>query len=243
MVGRPLVKPLARTPGADRYINIMVNRKPVNWAAGVVILACAAWLYVFLYPTPPNIDPRPHQGIGEVMADEALKLLEPGARLIVVARNQDSFVLPAARVQLDSFLKAIRAAGKAPHAIRSINVDPLRAVSVPPGEFAEILRQGKENDVIVSFLGPPTLAPQPNPKAGPVRSRIVALCSGAMPARINLKKAFDLKLLHSAIVSRADAPATASPGNARAAFDQMYRVLTPDNLGDLTAPNVTAAAH
>lgn len=219
----------------------MVNRKPVNWVAGAVILACAAWLYVFLCPTPPNIDPRPHQGIGEVMAAEALKLLEPGARLIVVVRSQDSFVLPAARVQFNSFLNAIRVAGKTPHAIRSINVDPLRAVAVPPGEFTDILRQGKENDVIVSFLGPPTLAPQPNPKVGSVHPRIVALCSGAMPARINLKKAFDQKLLHAAIVSRADAPATASPGNARAAFDQMYRVITPDNLGELA--NVTSAAN
>jgi hypothetical protein len=221
----------------------MVNRKSVNWAAGAVVLAAAGWLYLFLFPTPPAIDARPHQGLGEVIAAEALKLLEPGARLIVITRDQESFVLPAMSAQLESFLKAVTVAGKAPHAVRAIKVDPLRVVSVPPGDFHEMLRQGKDNDVIVSFLGPPALNADQLLRLGTKRCRVVALCSGAMPARIDLKKAFELKLLHVAIVSRTDAPAQATAGSSRAAFDQFFKVVTEANLADLTASGSASAAN
>ena len=221
----------------------MVNRKSVNWAAGAVILAAAGWLYLFLFPTPPAIDARPHQGLGEVMAAEALKLLEPGARLIVITRDQDSFVLPAMSTQLESFLKTVKAAGNAPHTVRAIKVDPLRVVSVPPGDFHEMLRQGKDNDVIVSFLGPPALNAEQLLRLGTKRSRVVALCSGAMPARIDLKKAFELKLLHVAIVSRPDAPAQATAGSSRAAFDQFFKVVTEANLADLATSGSASTAN
>jgi len=221
----------------------MVNRKSVNWAAGAVILAAAGWLYLFLFPTPPAIDARPHEGLGEVMAAEALKLMEPAARLIVITRDQESFILPAMSAQLEGFLKVVKAAGKTPHAIRAIKVDPLRVVSVPPGDFYDMLRQGKDNDVIVSFLGPPTLNADQLAKLGTKRSRVVALCSGAMPARVDLKQAFEQKLLHTAIVSRPDAPAKTTASEPRAAFEQLFKVVTAANLSDLAAPESGSTAN
>lgn len=212
----------------------------MNWAAGVVILAAAGWLCLFLFPSPPPIDPRPHQGLGAAMAAEALKLMEPDARLIVITRDQESFVLPATAVQLESFLKAIKAAGKSPHTIRAMKVDPLRVVAVPPGDFFDMLRQGRENDVIVSFLGPPTLNADQMARLGARRSRVVALCSGAMPARVDLKRLFEQKLLHAAIISRPDAPAQASAGNPDAAFEQFFKVVTAANLSDLAALETSA---
>ena len=177
-----------------------------------------------------------------MLAAETLKLLDGDARLIVITRDLESFKLPATTAQLESFLGAIKAAGKTPAAIRSIKVDPLRVVGVPPGEFFDILRQGKENDVIVSFLGPPMLAADQIARLGMKRSRVLALCSGAMPARVDLKKAFDQQLLHAAIVSRADAPAQAVAGSTRNAFDQMFKVITPGNVAELSAltPRATA---
>ena len=218
----------------------MKNSKAINWAAGVVIVAMAAWLYLFLFPTPPAIDARPHQGLGDVMAGEAVKLAEGGARIIVITRDKGSFKLPATEAQFVSCLTALKAAGKTPAAIRTIKVDPLRVVGVPPGEFFEILRQGKENDVIISFLGPPMLDAGQLAKLGPKRSRIVALCAGTMPARVDLKKLFEQQLLHVAIVTRPDAPAQAVAGNTRSAFEQMFKVITPGNMAELSA--LTAAA-
>ena len=218
----------------------MKNSKVINWVAGAVIVAMAVWLYLFLFPTPPAIDARPHQGLGEVMAGEAVKLAEGGARIIVITRDMGSFKLPATEAQLASCLTALKAAGKTPAAIRTIKVDPLRVVGVPPGEFFEILRQGKENDVVVSFLGPPNLDAAQFAKLGPKRSRIVALCAGTMPARVDMKRLFEQQLLHTAIVSRPDAPAQAAAGNAHSAFEQMFKVITPGTVAELSA--LTAAA-
>lgn len=205
----------------------------MNWVAGAIILAAAARLYLFLVPSPPPIDPRPHAGLGEAMAGEAVKLMKGDARLIVITRDQQSFQLPALEAQQQGFLKAIEAAGKKVHAIRAMKVDPLRVVAAPPGDFFELLRQGKDSDVIVSFLGPPVLNADQLMRLGTKRSRIVALCSGTMPARIDLKKAFEQKLLNAAIISRPDAPAKAAAGEPRAAFEQFFKVVTSANLGDL----------
>jgi hypothetical protein len=214
---------------------IMGNRKSVNWLAGAVIVAAAAGLYLFLFPTPPAIDARPHKGAGETLAGEALKLLEGNARLIVITRDLQSFKVPAAEAQLRGFLGALRDAGKAPAAVRSIKVDPLRVVEVPPGEFFDLIRLGKEDDVIVSFLGPPALADEQVAKLGAKRPRILALCSGGLPARVDLKTTFAQQLLHLAVVSRPDAPAQAGPGSERGAFEQMFKVITPGNVSELPA--------
>jgi hypothetical protein len=220
----------------------MKNSKSINWVAGAVVVAMAAWLSLFLFPTPPTIDARPHQGLGEVMAGEALKLAEGGARIIVITRDKGSFKLPATEAQMAGCLAALKSAGKTPAAIRTIKVDPLRVVGVPPGEFFEILRQGKENDVIISFLGPPALDAGQMARLGPKRSRIVALCAGTMPARVDLKRLFEQQLLHTAIVSKPDAPAQAAAGNAPSAFEQMFKVITPGTVAELSALTATARA-
>lgn len=218
----------------------MKKSKLINWVTGAVIVAMAAWLGLFLFPTPPGIDARPHRGLGEVMAGEAVKLAEAGGRIIVITRDMGSFKLPATEAQLASCLSFLKAAGKTPAAIRTIKVDPLRVVGVPPGEFFEILRQGKENDVIVSFLGPPMLDAGQIAKLGPKRPRVVALCAGTMPARVDLKRVFEQQLLHTAIVSRPDAPAQAVAGNTSSAFEQMFKVITPGNMAELSALTATA---
>jgi hypothetical protein len=216
------------------------NRKSVNWAAGIVITMATLWLYLFLYPSPPPLDARPHQGLGAALAEEAMKLGDASTRLIVIVRDQVSFQLPATKAQLDSFHRTLKTAGRSAATVRTIKEDPLRVVGVQPGEFFELLRQAKENDVFVSFLGPPVLAEDQLRKLGPKRPRVAALCAGAMPARVDLKKAFEQQLLHTAIVSRAEAPANVASGNAQAAFEQRFKVITSANLAELSALNVTA---
>lgn len=212
----------------------------MNWVAAAAIAAAGVWLYLSLCPAPPVIDARPHTGLGEALAAEALKLLEGEGRLIVITRDVESFKLPATTAQLESFLGAIKSAGKTPAAVRSIKVDPLRIVGVPPGEFFDVLRQGREKDVIVSFLGPPVLTDEQIMKLGTKHPKVIALCSGPIPARVDLKKSFEQQILHVAVVSHPDAPAQAAPGNAHSAFEQIFKVITPGNMTELPALAVTA---
>jgi hypothetical protein len=211
----------------------MANKKVINYVAGAVIVAAVVWLYMFFNPRPPSIDGALHKKVGEVMAGEALKLLEPGARLTVIARAKEPFEVPAAAAQLDGFLGTVEKSGKKASATRLIKVDPLRVVSVPPGDFFELIRQSKGNDVIVSFLGPPLLSDEQLGKLAGKRPRILALCSGAMPVQVDLRKMFDRQLLVTAVISRPDAPAQSTADSAQASFEQMFKVITPPNVSEL----------
>ena len=121
----------------------MTNSKAINVLAAVTIVAAWYGLYLFLHPHPPKIDLLPHKALGEVLAAEALKLLDPGARLIVIARDPAPFQVPAGAAQLDSCLRTIKKSGKSVTAIRRIKLDPLRLAGVPPGDFYDLIRQGR----------------------------------------------------------------------------------------------------
>ena len=212
----------------------MANKPAVNVVAAVAMAAAWIFLYFFFHPRPAGIDRRPHEALGELLASEAVQRTEAGARLIVLIRDSQSFDVPAAEAQWDGFRKALQQTGTKVSVLRSFKVDPLRMTGVPPGEFFDLLRQGRDNDVIVSFLGPPTLDPDQLARLGPKRPRILAVCSGAMPVQVDLRGIFEQKLLALAVVSRPEAPAKSGAGQS--AFEQMFRVITPSNLADLPQP-------
>jgi len=217
----------------------MANKRVTNWLAGAVIMAASVWLYLFFNPRPPAIDRPLHKKVGEVLAAEAIKLLEPGARLILIARAKEPFEVPAAAAQLDAFLLTIEKSGKNVSATRLLKVDPLRVTSVRSGDFFELMRQAGSNDVIVSFLGPPLLSDEELSRLAGKRPRVLALCSGAMSLQVDLKKMFERQLLLAAVISRTNAPARPTANNAQAAFDQMFQVITPANVAEL--PPLTVA--
>lgn len=216
-----------------------MNKKLINILAGAVILAALVWLYLFFNPWPPAIDRPLHNRVGEVLAAEAIKLVEPGARIIVIARAKEPFQVPAAVAQLDAFLLAIEKSGKNVSATRLLNVDPLRVTGVRPGDFSELMRKAGSNDVIVSFLGPPLLSDEELSSLAGKRPRIVALCSGAMPLQVDLRRMFERQLLFAAVISRTNAPAQPTAKNPQAAFDQMFQVVTPANVTELPPLTVT----
>jgi TusA-related sulfurtransferase len=210
----------------------VANKKISVGMASLATVVAWLWLYLFFCPRPPGIDRRPHEALGQVLAEEALKQMGPGARLMVIARDPQTYQMPAAVAQYAGFQGALKQAGKSAAVVRLVKMDPLRVVGVAPGEFADLLRQSKEADVIVSFLGPPVLDGEQLAKLGAKRPRVLAVCSGAMPARVNLKTIFDQKLLQAAVVSRLDAPAQPAVGTSRSAFDRQFKLITAANVSD-----------
>lgn len=197
-----------------------------------------AWagLYLLRHPGTPRIDRRPHEALGETLAGEAVKLLAPGARLIVIARDSTPYRVPACEAQLDGLLRAVRKAGKSVTELRKIRLDPLRLVAVPPGDFFDLLRLGRPDDVIVSLLGPPVLAPDQVAALGGRRPVVLAVCSGAAPAQIDLPGLFEQGLLTAAVISRPEAPARAQAASGRARFEQMFRWVTRLEVDTLPRP-------
>jgi hypothetical protein len=217
------------------------RRQVINSVAMVIIAVAALRLYLFLHPRPDRIDARPHQQLGLMLANEAVQALDSSGRLIVIAREGSEFEVPAAAAQLKSFLEALKKAKRTVTTLRSVKVDPLRPLAVPPGDFFDLLRQAKDNDVFVSFLGPPSLSDEQVQKLGAKRSKVFAVCPGALPRRVNLRQVFEQKLLTVAVVTRPDAPAVASPGTAQSAFDQTFKIITADNLSELNSLASTGA--
>ena len=91
------------------------------------------------------------------MAQQTLRHLKPGGQVILITRDTTTFENPATDVQLASFRKTLRKARVTVGLIQSLQVDPLRPMEVPSGDFQELIRKAPKGSVIVSFMGPPPL--------------------------------------------------------------------------------------
>jgi len=201
--------------------------------ATLVILVSWGVIFMAVRPFPPQFDLSPHKALGEILGAEAQKLCEPGSRIIVIVRDtQEEFKAPASEAQFTGFQQALKKVGAKITTAHRFKIDPLRVVGVAGGDFLEVLRRCADNDVVVSFLGPPTLSEDQLVKLGNKRPKILAVCSGAMPQIVDLRKLFDQKLLNVAVISRSDVTRADSGGNA-AAFDRMFKLITPGNIADL----------
>ena len=167
-----------------------------------------------------------------------MKLLQPGARLIVLARESKPSKLEANDVQMEAFLAALKKAGQSAAVTHRLRLDPLRPAAVTAGDFVALLKSGQENDVIVSFLGPPMLSDEQVAVLGAKRPRVIALCPRGSTDRFDLKKPFQQKLLAEAVVLRLNAPAKFAGAGREEAFNHLFAWITPANLADLDSITV-----
>jgi hypothetical protein len=200
-------------------------------AGGVILGACASLLFTLSW-RPPRVNPDAPVAVGEVLAAEALKALQPGARLTVITRDTAAFKHPETDLLFRSFSRAIRKGGGTVAAVQALQVDPLRPVDVPPGDFYEWIRKSPPGSVIVSLMGPPLLTPDQVAQLGNVKTDIIAFCPGALSQRVDLRLLFEAHLLRMVVVSRLDVPPSSrSPRGPAGWFDRLYVKLTAANVG------------
>jgi hypothetical protein len=191
--------------------------------ASLVIAALAVW------NLPPKTDSAVYAQVGKTLAQQALAVLPAGGRIVIITRDLQVYRQPAMEIALKEFRNGVgRTAEIDTHFVQ---VDPLRPVEVPPGDFYETIRRAKTNDVIVSFLGPPILEPEQQEKLTGNKRKIVALCTGNMAEQADLGDLARRGLLHAAIVNRR------VDGNTRKAgtlsFDQLYQVIREGEFGKM----------
>lgn len=215
----------------------MGKKKLIAISAGFVTLCAWISIYLSVWGLPPRLDARPHEALGRIVAEEALKLRGPEGKLRLICRDTVRFKSPATAAQLRGFHSVCQANGAVVAATNSLKIDPLRLMNVPGLDYLQILKASSEADVVVSFLGPPVLNSDQLVRLPEKRPKVVAVCSGAMPSQVNLKRIFDDKLLHLAVISRPDittnGPASDTP---RSWFDHLYTLITPASLSELPAP-------
>ena len=203
-------------------------KQQIKLALGwIVIVGWLFWLWGSINPTPP-FDPAQHVALGQVVAEESLKLLGPGGRFILILRDAGTFQSPATDVHKRTFLKTVTAAKAQVASTLSVKVDPLRVPAVPPGDLLRILKEAKDGDVIVSFAGPPVFSEAQMGKLGGKFPKMVAVCTGAIPKQVDLGSILKRGVLSLAILDREGA---AKPIQAirdeRGLFDRYYQLATP----------------
>ncbi len=180
-------------------------RRKLAWVLAPLALAALGWAAWTFMPWLPSEDTRVARAVGREMAREALKLHRAPGRIMVLARDTSEFRQPSVDAALAAFVSELGAGKAKADVVRRLPVDPLRQVQVPPGDFLELLRRGRDGDVIVSFMGPPLLGPEAVAALGRPRAKVVAFCPGYLPRYLDLRWLAEHGLLHGGVVARMDA--------------------------------------
>lgn len=214
----------------------MRNNKLVGATAALVSLASASVIAWYLSGGPgPGLDPLLHRAVGRVLANQTLALLKPGGRVMVITRDTAAFQNPASDILLAGFRSTLAKAGVKIDSIQTLQVDPLRPVAVPAGDFFQWIKNAARGSVIVSLMGPPLLEETQTAQLGEVKPAIVAFCCGPARDRVDLRDLFARGLLQAAVVSKRDVglqkPAQLTE---REAFERQFMEVTAANLAGLS---------
>ena len=148
----------------------------------------------------------------------------------MITRDTAAFQNPASDVLLKSFRAELSRNAVKIDALQSIEVDPLRPVSVPAGDFFQWITKSEKGSVLVSFMGPPVLNDTQVSRLGEIKPAIIALCSGPVRDQVNLRTLFSQGLLRAAVVSRRPVLArSAGASTDRDAFDREFVAVTAEN--------------
>ncbi len=213
----------------------MRDNKAIMVTAALAIAGSGAAIYLLTHAGfGPGLDTKRHQAAGWGMAQQVLALVKPGADILVITRDTSTLKNPASDVQLAAFKKALAKGGARIRSNHAMQLDPLRPVQVPPGDFLHLIRNAPNGSLIASFMGPPLLTPEQRQQVREIKPSIVAFCTGSMSDPAELRWLFDQGLLQVAVVDKPDAlRASGSGGGLREYFDRFYLALTPANHGSL----------
>ena len=211
----------------------------------VVMIASLGAIWRALHDAPPARPAALPAEIGRVLAAEAGKLLKPGGRIVLISRDTESFPQPSFDALTGAVQRALKDAGTPPVTTRAIQLDPLRPLQVPPGDFVELLRKAGPADVLVSLLGPPFLSDEQRTALGPVKPRVVAFWPGTLAEYGNLRSLFEQRLLSAAILHRPEGLGLAGKGGSAMApssralrFDDLYQVVSGTGIPPEPLPGI-----
>lgn len=178
----------------------------------------------------PNLEP--HLALGQVMAEETVKLLDHRGEVVVVTRQQaPEFKNPALEARLKAFRETLSQKGDITVLTTQtpkISRDPMMESQIeefPSAVLFSILEEHPRVSAIVSFTGAPLLTEEEIAGWGKKMPKIVVFSSFGT----GLKECFEKEIVQVAIISRryAKPNALGKPRTPREWFDQHYEVVTP----------------
>ena len=201
-----------------------------------VIITCVIWIYLTQFATTVH-NPKLHAAVGQVLAEETVRLLPRNATIVVVTMRANE--APEIKVQLEAFEKQLKLSSAI--AIKDVIVlDPGDNPKFRPGaglsakRLLKIARKTKDIDAIISFVGAPEMT---DAEISELQSFPKFFAETHSPEK--LKNLFDKNILQLAVVPRFEfpAPGPQKPETGRQWFDRYFQVIETNN----SLPDTNAA--
>lgn len=212
----------------------MRTNKLLVAAAALLAIAGSAWFIWHTTHSPSKINVLLHQGIGETLAEQALKVANPKGEIVVITmETRDSEVLAT---QFSAFKERLKTA-KGARVGELITIDSEKKSKYGPGfglsasKLSREIKKHSDASVFVSFVGMPSLDDKELKELGDSVPPLVAFCRSADKLESLLQRNY----LRAAVVPRFQfpAPGDGMPRTSSEWFDFQFQAITPQGLGML----------
>jgi len=194
----------------------------------------AFWTYRSQF-TAPKFNVVLHQAVGRVMAEETARLIDNSGKIVIVA--MELAAVPELQAQLDSFHQTLKRFPRISiKETYKLETDEKPKYSFGAGlsgrRFVRIVNKNQSADAIVSFVGAPGLEDDEVAQLKKTPKFIAETRSAD-----KLKKLFEQKVIHTAVVSRFQfpTPIKGTPRSPQEWFEQRFQIVTADHAGALPA--------
>lgn len=206
-----------------------------NWKNGLLIAGSllaitlsALWIYYREFKAPKH-NVALHRRIGEIMAEQTVKLVGPKGSLVLVTISTASE--PELKTQLEAFRQKLKKMGD--YEIKEHELDTKDQAKYALGSglsgrrFVRTVKNNPKADGIVSFVGAPRISDEELAELTKVPKFVAESRSPD-----HLPKLFDKQIIQVAVVSRFvfPAPGPREPKTAQEWFDKRYQVIVADNV-------------
>ena len=218
------------------FISISERRAPLVVACCAVALTCSlALIYWTMTHRGSKVGARArqlHQMVGDVTAQETIKLVGKKGRVVVVSMDTSQSKARPAEMELEHFLKTLKNLSTLTVVTTQL-VTPESSVTrsesgLSAETFIGMVQQHPDVDVLVSFAGAPVLSAEQIQALPAKIPKVIAVLALTFQSR--LKPLFEQNIIQVAITPRFDGPpaGTKPPETVREWFDYSFKVLTTE---------------
>ena len=196
-----------------------------------VIATCAVWTWRTQF-NQPKFNVALHLGLGQVMAEQTARAVHGTGKVVLVTLDAGAF--PELGVQVKEFKRLL--AAQPGVSLKEYELDTAErpkfhfGAGLSARRYVRLVNKNLSASSVVSFVGAPDLTDKDlaELKASP---KLIAECRSAD----KLKRVFDLKAIHAAVVARFQypTPIKGTPHTPREWVEQRFQIVTAENAADL----------
>jgi hypothetical protein len=197
-----------------------------------VIAACAVWTWRTQFAAP-KFNVALHVGLGQTMAEQTASALNNTGKIVIVTLDSQAF--PELGVQMQEFKKILaQHSGLAIKETYTLETDDKPKYHFGSGlsgrRYVRLVNKNLSAAAFVSFVGAPELTDKELAEMKKV-PKLIAECRSAD----KLKRLFDAKAIHTAVVGRFEypTPIKGTPGNPREWVEQRFQIVTAEKAASL----------